>query len=360
MKIAIISHSHYPIKQPFAGGLEAHTDSLTRQLQRAGHEVTLFSALGSDKSLPFVPFFRPTAIEIFRSDGEIVSYRERRYVSLMRFLKRGDYDLVHNNSLHYAPLKLAFSLPIPMVTVLHTPPFGSLIEGFKASVSALNHHVIAISRSVAQSWQSAVPQLKPHLIYNGVDTNHWLPASKQQNYAIWFGRITPEKGTHLAIQAAKLAGVQLKICGPIHKPDYFLKEVKPLLSNQAVYLGNLSADELASQVAQASAFVCTPCWDEPFGLVAAEALSSGTPVAGFNRGALSEVVTPETGVLVAENAEALAWAIRQAQQLSRERCRQRAIEQFSIATMVQSYTRLYQTLVSDRLQPIPAALPLVS
>ncbi|MGB3613295.1 MAG: glycosyltransferase [Elainellaceae cyanobacterium] len=193
-----------------------------------------------------------------------------------------------------------------------------------------------------------------------MDTSHWLPADKPQNYAIWSGRIIPDKGVHLAIQAAQLAGVQLKICGPIHDAGYFSRHVRPLLNRQTTYLGSLSTQALAEQVAQASVFLCTPCWDEPFGLVAAEALSSGTPIAGFSRGALTEIVTPETGILVPETVDALAQAIGQAQQLSRANCRRRAIERFSMTRMIQNYIQLYQTVVSDHSRLKPLALPLVS
>ncbi|MFE4108598.1 glycosyltransferase family 4 protein [Almyronema epifaneia] len=360
MKIAIIAHSHYPIKQPFAGGLESHTFHLAQQLQQAGHQVTLFAAAGSETTLPFIPFFQPTATNDSIAEEEIVAYRERRYLSLMRVLKQGNYDLVHNNSLHYIPLKLASALPMPMVTVLHTPPFESLVEGFKSSLTASHHRTIAVSKSAAKSWLNAIPNLKTQLIYNGVDTRLWLPTNQQQKYAIWVGRITPEKGLHLAIKAAQLANMPLKICGPIYDAGYFSQAVQPLLSDQAVYLGNLGMQALARQVAQAQVFVCTPCWDEPFGLVAAEALSCGTPVAGFGRGALVEIVTPETGVLVPEDVEALAQAIAQTQPLSRKHCRQRAVERFSMAAMIQRYTDFYQTLVSDRVPFRTTRLPLVS
>ncbi|MGB3139122.1 MAG: glycosyltransferase [Nodosilinea sp.] len=354
VKIAIISHSHYPIKEPFAGGLEAHTSSLTRQLQQAGHHVTLYSAVGTDEALPFIPSFRPTAVGLFNSKGNIADYREERYLALMQLLQKSDYDVVHNNSLHYIPLKMASSLPMPMVTVLHTPPFPSLATGFRASLAAKNHRVIGVSKAVMRAWQRAVPELTPTLVYNGVDTHVWLPLRQQKKHAIWFGRVAPEKGTHLAIKASIQASVPLKICGPIHDSKYFAEQVKPWLGGNVTYLGSLNAVTLANEVAQASVFVCTPCWDEPFGLVAAEALASGTPVAGFRRGALSEILTPETGVLVAKNnVDELARAIPQAQQLCRQACRRRATELFSVDAMIRNYTRLYRQLVRDRL-PISA------
>ncbi|MDB9526754.1 glycosyltransferase [Oscillatoria sp. CS-180] len=346
MKIAIIAHSHYPISEPFAGGLEAHTFHLTKQLQLSGHKVTLFAASGSDQTLPIVPFLEPTAVEHFSPKHQIVEYRENRYSALMDFLKHSDFDVVHNNSLHYVPLERVNELPMPMVTVLHTPPFPSLVSGFRAGMKARNHFVISVSKSVAHDWQNKLPQLKTTLIYNGVDTRYWLPFGLPRKQAIWVGRITPEKGTHWAIKAASLANIHLNICGPIHDADYFNQQVKPRLNKQTVYLGCLDAHTLAREVAQASVLLCTPCWDEPFGLVVAEALASGTPIAGFDRGALAEVLTPETGVLVQECVTSLAIAITKAQRLCRHACRRRAIRLFSLDTMVQRYVELYQTLAA--------------
>lgn len=357
MKIAVIAHSHYPICQPFAGGLEAHTYHLVKQLQQAGQTVTLFAADGSDPTLPYVPFFRPTAEELFNPNRWVATYRQKRYSALMTALQNSGFDLVHNNSLHDVPLKNVHRLPMPMVSILHTPPFPSLLSGLQASLGANNHRVIGVSQAIIRVWQRQLPELFPAMVYNGVDTQVWRPAARPQNHAVWVGRITPEKGTHLAIAAAQLAGMPLKICGPIHNADYFAQQVKPLLNDQTVYLGSLDVATLAHEVAQASVFVCTPCWDEPFGLVVAEALASGIPIAGFRRGALPELLTPETGVLVEESVERLAIAMLQAPTLCRQTCRRRAVELFSLKSMTRRYLDCYRAAIAQSRRPLslPAA-----
>lgn len=180
------------------------------------------------------------------------------------------------------------------------------------------------------------------MVYNGVDTQCWLSRKRRQQHAIWFGRITPEKGTHLAIKAALLARVCLRLYVPVHDEPYFQEAVRPLLNQRITYAGSLKRADLAREAAQASVFGCMPRWEEPFGLVTAEALSSGTPVAGFAWGALPEIVTPDTGILVEENVSALASAIKKARQFSAQACRQRAIRLFSLDSMVQGYINLYQ------------------
>jgi glycosyltransferase involved in cell wall biosynthesis len=358
VKIAVVAHSHYPICQPFAGGLEAHTYHLVKQLQQAGHAVTLFAAAGSDPTLPYVPWFRPTAEELFNPNGWATAYRQVRYAALMNHLRGSDFDVVHNNSLHFVPLETVHHLPMPMVTVLHTPPFDSLVSGFATSLTAPNHTTIGVSKAAIHAWRQRLPMLQATLVYNGVDTQVWQPNGKAQSQAIWVGRITPEKGTHLAIAAAELTRMPLTICGPIHNRDYFEQQIKPCLNDRVTYAGCLDVLALAQAVAQARVFVCTPCWDEPFGLVVAEALASGTPVAGFERGALPEILTPETGVLVKETVEELAIAITQAQHLRHQTCRDRAVERFSLRAMTQRYLTLYRTVMANSHRPL--SLPTAS
>jgi UDP-glucose:tetrahydrobiopterin glucosyltransferase len=345
MKIAVIAHSHYPIREPFSGGLEAHTHMLVKGLIAEGHDVTLFAAEGSDPSLNVHAFCRPTAKEIFAPTDAIVQYRENAYHYVIEQLKRSDFDIVHNNSLHYVPLHRAVELPMPIVTVLHTPPFIPMINGFRRAVFAPNHASIAVSDCVSDEWRKEIPGLVPTTIWNGVEFGDAYRGEKE-NRAVWFGRITPEKGTHLAIEACLKAGMPLTLCGPVYDQNYFDSVIAPLLETHAqdiVYRGSLKRDALFAEVARARVFVCTPCWEEPFGLVVAEALACGTPVAGFRRGALPEILDARTGVLVdADDADALARAIPHAARLSRGDCRDRADRHFAVARMIARYTAFYR------------------
>jgi glycosyltransferase involved in cell wall biosynthesis len=350
MKIAIIAHSHFAIKKPFLGGLEAHTHNLTKSLVDRGHDVTLFCAEGSDPSLPVHIMCKETNPDNSNFEN-IVLYREKAYLKVIDFIKENNFDVVHNNSLHYVPLNKAATLDCPMVTVLHVPPFIPMINGFKNATPAVNHTVIGISKVIQNKWQKKLNNIRPNLVYNGIDTNFWIPSSvsnKKDDYAIYFGRITPEKGTHYAIKAAVAAKQKLKIFGGVFDTKYFNEMVMPLIRKHPEYVyygGLLAAEHLRHEVANASVFVCTPCWDEPFGLVVAEAFSCGTPVAGFKKGALPEIVDEKTGILTDIDYIKLSKAIKQAKHLKRDDCRQKAISCFSHEKMIDGYIYNYNSAI---------------
>ncbi len=166
---------------------------------------------------------------------------------------------------------------------------------------------------------------------------------------MWSGRIVPEKGTHLAVRAAALAGVPLRVAGPIMDVDYFEDQVRPWLTGDIEYVGHLRTDALVRLVGDACASLVTPCWEEPYGLVVAESLSCGTPVAGFARGALPELVDRRHARLVAPGDVAgLARALCEATMLDRDVVRAHAVATCSVAAMIDGYEHVYGQLRDER------------
>ncbi|WP_373461224.1 glycosyltransferase [Streptomyces sp. WY228] len=162
---------------------------------------------------------------------------------------------------------------------------------------------------------------------------------------VWSGRIVPEKGTHLAIEAAELSGRRLRIAGPVGDADYFEAYVRPRLGRTITYEGHLHQPDLCALVGSSAAAVVTPCWDEPYGLVVAEALACGTPVCGFARGALPEIVTPACGRLVEPgDSTALAKAVEPTIGLSRHDARRHAEASCSMDVMTARYERFYRSV----------------
>ena len=352
MRIGVIAHLKYPIAEPFAGGLEMHTHLLCRLLRRHGHDVTLFAATRSDPALGLEAICEQTEMaKVGTAEaGDVAFFREHHaYLSLMTRLRRSRFDVIYNNSLHYLPVSMADTLPMPVVTTLHTPPFCWLESGVRESRGG-NIRYVGVSESIRASWQDVVPL--DHVILNGIDLESFPFHAEASGppHLIWYGRIVPEKGLHHALDAACLAGLPLRFAGPIADPDYHRREILPRLSSDTLYLGHLDHRALAQEIGDAAAALCTPCWDEPYGLVVAEALASGTPVAAFARGAIPEILTPACGVLASPDDPAdLARAARAAVGLSRRACRARAEQACDAGEMVRRYEALYRDLTAERL-----------
>lgn len=351
LSIGIIASARHPLREPFAGGLEAHTAQLARGLRRRGHRVVVFASADSDPDLGVEPVCpRASRLDLSdaaRRDPSMLAPRfmeeHHAYLQLMLGLaRRDDLDVVHNSSLHYLPVAMADTLRCSFLTTLHTPPTPWL-ESAHAAAGYRGRHV-SVSRANADAWRATVPDCE--VIPNAVDTDVWHPRPGDvEDRAIWMGRIVPEKAPHLALLAAHEAGLPLDIAGPVHDRGYFEREVRPLLGTDDRLLGHRTSAELAALVASRAVCLVTPAWDEPFGLVVAEALACGTPVAAFARGALPELVTPDVGALATpDDPVDLARAILRARRCDRGVCAARAAERWTVDAMVAAYERCYARL----------------
>lgn len=316
LRIAVMAPIRYPISQPHAGGLESSVWNEVRILRARGHEVILCAVEGSDFLeqspsefvLPALHWDDPSeATDTTYPAG----YLERALPAVGRALEYvqrtpGRFDLVVNHCLHGLPLEWADRLGVPMVSTLHTPTLPSLLEA-NASCSEPRSAFLAVSDHTAAEWRAE--GIEATVVPNGVDTDVWRLGSGGGDF-VWTGRIVPEKGTHLALEAARIAGRRIVLAGRIGDSDYFERLVEPQLGADAVYAGVLGAQELAALVGRSACALVTPVWQEPFGLVIAEALSAGTPVAAFRTGGIPEVVgsIPGTALVDMGDASALAAA----------------------------------------------------
>ncbi len=336
------------------GGLEAFTYEVTKLLLQRGHEVTLFASEHSDPNLNVHSILSDVDYDMetlsrFRSHelSEDFISTHHAYLELMQEIDQYDFDLVCNNSLNYGPITMATLTQTPMVTVLHTPPIFEMKRAILAANRYKKLTYISVSETNASSWKPYIAECK--VIQNGINLDKWIFTAKNAgNYVLWFGRIHPDKGTHFAIAAAKLAGRRIKIAGSVADKHYFETFVKPLLDEGAEWVEHCTHEELNKLIGNAAVSVITPCWEEPFGLVVAESLACGTPVAGFARGALPKIVNNETGCLTAScSVIELAKCINDAAQLSRKACRAHAESALDINEMVSSYENIFAEVIEN-------------
>lgn len=347
LRVAVIAHLRHPIAEPFMGGMEAHAALLVRALQAAGHHVTLFASGDSAADLPLHPI-APTAYEgvmpwaLWHMRPELSDWLDIAYAEAWDAIRAGGFDVVHNNSLSAPIHDWAARDGVPMVTSLHVPPFARLSAAI-ARNAAPWLRLTTTSHSQLPLWRSVVADDRIVVAHNGIDLDRFAFSSTKGDRALWCGRITPTKGTREALLAATAAGIGLDVAGPIDCADYFAT-VSPLITGPHRYLGHLSGAALADRMRSAAMLLCTPCWDEPFGLVAAEALACGTPVVALDRGALREVVG-DCGA-VATSLEELAAAMRTTATIDPVACRTRAETMFGAAAMVARYGASYAAAIA--------------
>lgn len=331
------------------GGMESHFHGLAHALRGAGHEVVSFAASGSDlpnlQAICHQPCESIYPREQFAGTDVLKNYQRDAFLNAWTCIIGDRFDVVHNNSLFPDLIDWSLRDGIPMVTSQHVPPFGSMREKVGASLNDSRQQFTVTSQHQKDFWSKDDPS-NLSVVHNGIDLANWKPAMMRHDKLVWYGRITDNKGPALAAQAAAIAGCSLDIVGAIEDPHYFDAEVAPYLTQKIRYRGHLAGTELTQAVASARAVVVTPMWDEPFGLVAAEALSCGVPVLAFDRGALREIVGPCGVIVPPADIEALAEAMLARDLPASQSCRERAARCFSLDQMITGYERCYAAAIT--------------
>jgi glycosyltransferase involved in cell wall biosynthesis len=270
-----------------------------------------------------------------------------------------DFDIVHN---HAGELAMAMShlVGVPMLSTLHcliTPDTQFVWDRYEGWYNT-------ISRAQRRTMLPMGGGTYGGVVYNGIDVKSFPYEERKEDYLLFLCRVAPEKGTHLAIEAARRLGKRLVIAGKVDCVDqqYFRNNVEPLIDGDLIqFVGEADATLKRKLLAGAYSLLLPSCWEEPFGLVTAEAMACGTPVIAFARGAAAElVVDGETGFLV-QDVDGMVKALHRVDSIDPWRCRCHVAENFSAQRMAEAYLTLYERIlkeadVRDRLTVMVPAL----
>ena len=339
MRIGLIAPPWVPVPPQRYGGIEAVIDSLARGLIRAGHQVLLAAAGNSSCPAPRVPGTEDVAL------GAAVlaeTNTELRHV-LHGYAAMHDMDVIHDHTIA-GPLLRRWAPHTSAVTTLHGPFDPKLTPLYQAFQDV---SVIAISQHQAST---AVGVSVDRVIHHGIDVGDVPEGKGDGGYASFLGRMSPEKGPREAILIARAAGVPLRMAAKLREPaecDYFHTKVKPLLSSDIEYLGELGVADKLALVGSSFALLNPLQWAEPFGMVMIEALATGTPVVVTPLGSAPEIIDDGITGYLRSGRKALASALLDAAELDRAECRAAACQRFDSDIMVRKHVELYTNLINS-------------
>lgn len=339
MNIAIIAKITHPIAEPFAGGLESFTHMIARAYHAQGHDVTLYAHRDSDKQFKVVSFNDPKAFRSLQSR----QYEADEYLSIVKDISTKKFDIIHNNSTSPIPLVWGARANVPVVTTLHTPPYTALKAAVSLASYSGNLKFVAVSKSLLKHWKPFIHS-DISVIHNGIDLTKWQTSKRHDPYLFWYGRIVHNKGLDIAIDLAHQSKLPLYFAGPISDQSYYDTHIGPKLTSHEHYLGHLTHAEINQYLGKATALVNSGRWEEPFGLSTVEAMASGTPVIGFDRGALREVTAQKGGIVAkGTNVPSLHEALTLVKTLPKSAIVDRA-KAFSVERMTKQYLDYFEEI----------------
>ena len=330
MRIGLVPTVSAPVRKDTTGSVEAWAWLLTRELNRLGHEVTLFGCGGSEADGEIVA----TLPGPYGAAGSFDDWQLCEWVNLCRAVELSDrLDVLHSQAYLWG-LPLQPLSRVPMVHTMHIVPDDNAARLWsavpEACVTAISHH----------QWSDHAALRPAAVIHHGVDVTQFTFREQPEDYLLYLGRFTSGKGPLLAIQTAQALGVRLVMAGP-ENPN-FREHLRPLIDGRAVeYAGYVHGGARDALLGGARALLYPIRYPEAFGLVLLEAMLCGTPVAAMRFGAVPEIVEDNVSGFMANTDADFAEIVPRCFSLDRRRIRERALERFSAERMARDYARVY-------------------
>jgi glycosyltransferase involved in cell wall biosynthesis len=339
MRIAQVAPLFTSVPPTEYGGTERVVHTLTQELVKRGHEVTLFAS-GDSKTSAKLHSSSPEPL--WKSGGDALAWHA---IEIEQLVKRSDrFDVIHSH-LEILPWIGGDRYNKPLVTTMHgrldLPEHRKLLSEFREWPLV----------SISNAQRKPVEDLRLRWIatvYHGLDLEHmYRLGDGSGGYLAFVSRLSPEKAPALAIKTALKAGMKIVVAGPIpeQEQDYFDAEVKPLTKDPNVeMIGELDDAGKNEVIGKAAGFLVPIQWDEPFGLAFIEALATGTPIISCRRGSLPELIEDGRHGFLTTSETELVEACQKVTTLDRKECRSWVVERFSPARMAAGYEEVYAQL----------------
>ena len=338
MKIAITADPELPVPPILYGGIERIIAMLIDGLVSLGHEVVLFAHKDSIVPCKLIPY---------RASDNNIKATIINGITINKTLFTQKFDVIHSfGRLAYLLLQMPLSIPI-LMSYQREPTISQVKKAVRLSAK----NTLAFTGCSNYITDQIKPFAKANTVYNGVDILKYNATITVNANAplVFLGRIEPIKGPHTAIEIAMKANKKLVIAGniPNDQQAYFNEKIRPFINNDITYIGPVNDEQKNELLRNALALLMPIHWNEPFGIVMVEAMACGTPVIGFNKGALPEVIENGVTGFYAQTTEELIAKVAQAQLLDRKKIREITEKRFSATVIVHQYLELYNQMMAQ-------------
>jgi glycosyltransferase involved in cell wall biosynthesis len=343
-RILYVAYPLLAVSDESCGGAEQMLATLEAEMAARGHATTIAACAGSRAAgKAFV-----TGRETSEPDrlAERNAEHESRVLSLLRRL-RGNFDIVHDKSGCF--WRRAGECNVSVIVTLHLPRHFYPADAFERVPDNVRFN--CVSEAQARTFIDVNAMIG--VVRNGIRVERFPLRRRKQDYLLWMGRICEEKAPHLAIKVARRTGMPLVIAGQVYPftyhQRYYNERVRPHLGGTnppITFFETPTFERKAQLLANARALLVPSLVEETSSLVAMEAMACGTPVIGFRRGAIPEVVIDRVTGFIVENEDEMAKAVWSAQEINPHACRVHVETNHSAARMADEYERMYERVLA--------------